>query len=296
MEFRQLKTFVTTVKHLSFTKAANDLGYAQSTITGHIQALEEEFATMLFERIGKQVKLTKDGEHLYPYAEHILKLSEEAKDLLSSSATPKGPLTVGIPESLCMHRLSDILHEFRSSYPQVEISLRLDTCSGYQAHLRKNTIDISFFLDRPCSDHDLITHILFEEPMAVIAAPNHPLAQKPEVTASDLSGQALILTEDGCSYRRIFESILTQASAKPASILGVTSNEAIKKFISNGWGIGFLPYITIEQELVNNQLVALPWTGPAFDIWAQLVYHKEKWLSPALKAFIDLTLARTKPD
>ena len=90
MELRILKTFVTTAKLLSFTKAANDLGYAQSTVTNQIQALEEELGTMVFERLGKQIKLTKDGEHLYAYAAQILKLSDEAKDLISSSLTPKG--------------------------------------------------------------------------------------------------------------------------------------------------------------------------------------------------------------
>jgi DNA-binding transcriptional LysR family regulator len=289
MEFRQLKTFVTTATLLSFTKAANDLGYAQSTITGHIQSLEEEFGTMLFERLGKQIKLTKDGEHLYVYANQILKLSDEAKDLISSSLIPKGSLLIGTAESLCTHRLPDVFKAFRSRYPNVEINIRFDACNDYRTLLRKNILDVIIFLDVACNDADLITHVLFEEPMAVIAAPDHPLAKKHQITPHDINGQALILTEAGCSYRKIFESILTQAGAKPLSILGVSSNEVIKKFVCDGWGIGLLPYVTVDQELKNKQLVALPWTGPSFDIKAQLIYHKEKWISPALRSFIDVT-------
>jgi DNA-binding transcriptional LysR family regulator len=289
MEFRQLKTFVTTAALLSFTKAANNLGYAQSTITSHIQSLEEEFGTMLFERLGKQIKLTKDGEHLYVYANQILKLSDEAKDLISSSLIPKGSLLIGTAESLCTHRLPDVFRAFRSRYPNVEINIRFDACNDYRTLLRKNILDVIIFLDVACNDADLITHILFEEPMAVIAAPDHPLAKKQQITPHDINGQALILTEAGCSYRQVFESILTQAGAKPLSILGVSSNEVIKKFVCDGWGIGLLPYVTVDQELKNKQLVALPWTGPSFDIKAQLIYHKDKWISPALRAFIDVT-------
>ncbi|BBB90988.1 MAG TPA: LysR family transcriptional regulator [Methylomusa anaerophila] len=294
MEFRLLKTFVTIAKTLSFTKAADSLGYAQSTVTSQIQALEEELGIMLFERLGKQIKLTKEGEHLYTYATQILKLSDEAKDQLSSSLVPKGSLTIGTAESLCVHRLPEVFNIFRSRYPEVEINIRFDTVSDYRTHLRKNTIDIAFFLDVPCKENDLITHMLFEEPMSVIAAPNHPLAKKQQVIPHDINGEPLVLTAEGCSYRRIFESILTQAGAKPSSIMGVSSNEVIKKFVCDGWGIGFLPHVVVQQELMTSQLIELHWAGPPFAIKAQLLYHKDKWLSPALKAFIGVTLATLK--
>lgn len=294
MEIRLLNTFLTTAKLLSFTQAADYLGYAQSTITNQIQLLEEELGTMLFERLGKQVKLTKDGEHLFIYAAQILKLSEEAKNIISSSLIPKGSLIIGTAESLCLHRLPEIFNKFRFLYPQVEINIRFDGCNDYRTLLRKNVIDILLFLDVPCNDKNLITHILFEEPMAVIAAPNHPLTKKHQVTPQDLNGEPLVLTAEGCSYRRIFESILTQAGVKPSSTMGISSNEVIKKFVSDGWGIGFLPYIVVKQELTTNQLTELPWEGPPFNITAQLIYHKDKWLSPALKAFITVALAMLK--
>lgn len=292
MEFRQLKTFVTAVKYSNFTKAADDLGYAQSTITGHIQALEEELDTMLFERIGKQIKLTREGEHFHAYAEHLLALSYEALDCIAGADTPSGAITVGTPESLCLHRLSDIFREYRACCPKVQINLDFGSYSDFRLQLRKNIIDIAFFLDRPCTEHDLVTHVLYEERMAVIAAPGDPLAGRREVTPRDLNDRALILTEPGCTYRRIFESILTQAGVKPSSVLTIGSNEVIKKFVSDGWGIGFLPYVTLQKEIEQGQVVALPWTGPPFGVCAQVLYHRGKWFSPALKAFFELVLGR----
>jgi len=290
VELRQLKTFITVAKLLSFTKAASELGYAQSSITSQIQMLEEDFDTRLFERLGKQIKLTQQGEQLFNYATQILNLSNEAKDVISCSLTPKGSLLISTAESLCIHRLPKVFNTFRTCYPQVEINLSFDAGIDYRTLLRKNIIDIVFFLDVPCIEPDLITHVLFEESMAIIASPNHPLAKKHQVTPSDINGKSLILTAEGCTYRKIFESILTQASVKPSSIMGVSSNEVIKKFVCDGWGIGFLPHVVVQQELISNQLIELPWAGPPFGIKAQLIYHKDKWLSPALKAFIKVTL------
>jgi len=290
MEFRQLKSFITVVKFSSFTKAADHIGYAQSTITNQIQSLEEEFNTLLFDRLGKQIKLTRDGEILYTYAVKILNLADETKDRISSSQIPKGPLIIGTAESLCTHHLSKIFTILRSCYPDIEIDIRFDACSDYRASLRKNFVDIIYFLDVPCNEPDLVSHVLTDEPMTLIAPPNHPLAKKDQITPYDLHGQSLVLTQNGCSYRRILESMLAQAGAKPSSTLGITSNEVIKKLVSDGWGIGFLPYIAVKEELANHQFVALPWAGSPFNIKVQLIYHKEKWISPAMKAFTDIIL------
>ncbi len=292
MEFRQLKTFVTIVKCQNFTKAAVQLSYAQSTVTEHIQTLESELGTLLFERLGKQLKLTPDGKLFYNYAEQLLKLSDEAKNQIAHSQTPRGLLTIATPESFCQYRLAPILKEFRERYPLVEIELSFGKYSDFSAKLRKNAADIAFFFDRPSSEPDLVTENLFEEPMAVIAAPNHPLAFKDRCFPEDCAGQTLILTEPGCTYRQLFESMLTQAGVKPASVFNMGNNEVIKQFVSDGWGIGFLPDIVVAQEVSVNKIVALPWGGAPFAIYAQIVYHKDKWFSPALRAFYNLVMQR----
>lgn len=291
MDLRQLKSFVTTAKGLSFTRAAQDLGYAQSTITGQIQALEEELGAMLFERIGKQVRLTQEGATLYAYADRLLKLADEAREQVSSTGSPRGALMIGTPESFCVHRLAPALNRYRALHPGVELGIRFDAGGDYRAMLRQNLMDAAIILDVPCGEEDLVAHELLEEAMAVIAAPQHPLAGKHSVVPRDISGQTLVLTSPECNYRKLFDSILTQAGVKPGYVMGLSSNEAIKRFVCDGWGVGYLPYIVVAKELNDGQLLALPWQGPALNIKAQLVYHRDKWLSPALKAFLDLTLA-----
>ena len=292
MDFRQLATFVEVAKQLNFTKASATLGYAQSTVTIHIQTLEEELKTQLFERIGKQIKLTGDGRQFYAYAERLLNLSNEAKEVVSSSASPKGVVELGTAESLCIYRLSDVLIDFRALYPDVEVKIRFDTSDDFYQHLRKNLVDVAIVLDNRCVVDDIVTHVLSEEPMVVIAAPGHPLTRKKRVLPSDLQGQPLILTEEGCSYHILFESILLQAKVRPGAIMSISSLEVIKKFVAHNWGLGFLPRATAEAEVAAGKLSVLAWAGPTFSVTSQLLYHKGKWISPALRAFIDFTLQR----
>jgi DNA-binding transcriptional LysR family regulator len=208
MEIRQLKSFLIVTKLCSFSKAADTLGYAQSTITMQIQALEEELGTSLFDRSGRKINLTKDGENLFWYAEQILKLTEEATNTTISGNQPSGSIVIGSPESLCLYCFPPLIKEYRLNYPEVEIKLRFGTCCDLREMLNKNLIDLAFFLDEPINDEKLITHILFDEPVLLLASPKHPLSKKICVTPEDLRGKQLILTESGCNYRTRFNNFI----------------------------------------------------------------------------------------
>ncbi|MCC5464897.1 LysR family transcriptional regulator [Pelosinus baikalensis] len=290
MEFRQLQAFCTVANTLSFTRAANILGYAQSSITTQIQQLEQELNAKLFERLGKSIVLTSEGECFLMYAKQILHLSMAAKEAVTGSATPKGSITIGAPESFCVHRLPLLLQEYRKRYPEVKIALKTGTCSDFAYWLRTHTIDIAFFLQQESHHPELITHTLFRDPMVIAAGADHPLIQKGTITPSDLHGETLILSENGCSYRVVLESILAATGAYPASILEFSSVSAMKQCAISGLGITLLPMIAVSTEITSSQLVNLNWVGPDFNIYAQVGYHKDKWLSPALSAFFNLAI------
>jgi DNA-binding transcriptional LysR family regulator len=142
MEFRQLKTFVTIATLGSFVQAADALGYAQSTITNHIQMLENEMGVRLFERLGHRVMLTNQGKSLLPYAEQILKLTSEAVKIVGDPAVPQGNLIIGSNESLGTYRLPILLQAYRQAYPKVEMILRFVNCDTIYEDIRKNKIDV----------------------------------------------------------------------------------------------------------------------------------------------------------
>lgn len=281
-----MKSFLTVSRNGSFTKAAELLDYAQSSVTAQVQSLETELGIRLFERLGRRVVLTCDGEKLVKYADQILKLSAEAKEVISGSAVPKGTLSIGAPESLCVYRLPELIQNYRKQFPEVEIILRSGACPEFIRWLKEGAIDVAFLLHREAELPELVQKTMINEKMVVLAGVSHPLSKKGGVTPGDLEGDNLILTELGCSYRLVFESILSGAGVRPASLTEFGSVEAIKKAVISGLGIALLPRVAVEAELAAGLLTDLQWEGPQFNIVTQISYHKDKWISPALDAFI----------
>jgi len=294
MEMRQLKAFATVARSLSFSRAAEELDYAQSSVSSQIQSLEQELGTTLFERLGRKIALTEDGAKLLVYAEQILQLAAAARQAVPGAPLPKGTLTIGAPESLCAYRLPVLLQEYRRRYPDVELVLKTGSYPDFDRCLLNNTLDLAFIINREIAAPMLVSETLLREPMVLLAAPGHPIIEKGPLKPADLQGESLILTETGC-YRSVLDRILAEAGILPGSVLELGSLEGIKQLVGRGMGITLLPYIVAEQELATGQLVDLGWEGPGFRIATQLVYHKDKWISPALRAMLDLTRAMIGP-
>lgn len=289
MELQQLKTFTTIAKLGSFTKAAELLDYAQSSISAQIRSLEDELETKLFERLGREVCLTEEGKRMLVYSEQLLKLAEEAKASLLGKNIPQGTLTIGAPESLSVFKLPPLLQAYKERFPKVKLILKMGICNDIYDWVRKNIVDIGFLLNTPITTSDLVFTKISHEPMSLISCKNHSLAGKSHCTPKDLSGEDIIqIMEPDCCYRLIFEAQLANAGVKPGSVLEFSSVESTKKCVISGLGISILPKIAVQQEIETGQLKDLGWTGPDFNIFTQMIYHKDKWLSPSLTSFIQL--------
>ncbi|AGK98545.1 LysR family transcriptional regulator [Clostridium pasteurianum] len=286
MELRNLITFCKIAQLNSYCKAAEELGYAQSTITTQMQLLEQELGIKLFERIGKQMELTEKGIVFLKYAENMINLSNEAKEVVSDVETPKGILRIGIVESLCTIRLPEVLKKYHSKYPDVEIIIKLGVCSDLRNMLKNNIVDLIFILDKPVDDEDLIPCMAFNEPMVFLASPENKLSNKRKVTIKDIENEPLILTEKGCSYRNVFEAMFHKEGFKPHVSLEVGSIEAIKIFTMHNLGITLLPVMTVKKELKSKKLISINLNKDDFNMMTQILYHKNKWLNSAMKAFI----------
>jgi len=287
-ELRQLHTFLTIVRLQSFSKAALELGYAQSSVTTQIQLLEQELNVRLFERLGHKIAVTSDGKRLMPIAEQMLKLSSDAKKMYDDAGTPKGPLVIGAVESLCVARLPKLLKEYRSRYPDVELLIKFGAKAEFLHSLKDSSIDIAFFVDQEINSNEFTKVLQLPEPMSLLCSPEHAFAQKRNVRPEDLWDQPLILTEVCCGYRALFDTIMSQFSIKPRSVIETGNVQVIKELVMSGMGITFLPLTAVEEELLQERLVILNWTGPEFGIFTQVLYHKAKWMSAALRAFIEL--------
>lgn len=288
MELRQLKIFVTVAEERSFTRAAQKLGYVQSNITTQVRLLEEEFNTKLFERLGKKIALTADGEKLLYHARRLLRYSSEIKEAMTSSLQPSGILNIGIAESLCLFKLPALLKEYSRLYPQVKLIIRQGTPLDFQRWLHDNTIDVAFPLDGIISDDDLLSRILCEEPMIIVGNNEHHLVDKGFIELNDICRESFIFTERDCSYRSVIEKHFADFKVQPISSYEFDSIEAIKQFVLSGLGIALLPHAAVEKELSAGNMVDLRLIEPKIEMYSQIVYHKNKWLSPALASLLDL--------
>lgn len=296
MELRQLHTFATVARTLNFTRAAEALSYAQSSVTGQVQALEDELGVKLFERLGKKIALTAQGEQLLWYAEKMLKLADEAKEALHRrDDLPAGPLVIGSPESLATYRLPPILHRFRQRYPQVQVTLRPGICADLLRQLGEGLIDLVFVLQPVIRPPYLTIYPLKVEPLQALAYPDHPLTSRKAIRLQDLHGEHLLVTEQGCSYRELIDREMERASVRPATSLEFGSIEAIKQCVAAGMGLAVLPAMTAEHEVSEGRLAVLPWQGEGYHVVTQVAHHKDKWLSPAMRAFLATTFEILPP-
>lgn len=286
MELRNLKTFKVIADVGGFTRAAEHLGYAQSTITAHIQALEEELGAPLFDRLGKKVVLTETGKHLMPYAIEMLNLYTTAKNVSDLKGELSGTIRIGATESLTVYRLPAIIREYKKKYPQVHITLKPATCWNLRDDLRKGEIDLAFLLESERIDPDLYIEKLVDESMTLIAPDNHPLTNQTLDALKPAINDTILYTEQGCSYRDLFDAFLRKQGISTESALEFGSVEAIKQCVISGLGISLLPLITVQSELNEGKLTSLDWDKKEGNVVTSLAYHKNKWLSPALKMFI----------
>lgn len=296
MDTRYLQTFREVAKWHSFTRAAEILGYAQSSVTTQIQNLETEFGVTLFERWGRKIRLTQAGEMLLAYSEQLLAVLDETKANLSEQAHLAGTLRIGTVESLAAFYLPPFLQAFRHEQPRMRISLHPGICHELRQGVKEGRYDFAFVLDW-LQDHPELTNInLGEQKLVVISSPTHPLVQKETIEARDFSGENWIFTEAGCSYRSIMEAVLRDAEATIVSSFEFGSLEAIKQCVAYDLGIALVPYIAVEEEVKKGTLAILPFSHPDVRVYRQLVYHKKKWMPQALQRFLEIltTEAMTK--
>lgn len=287
MEIKQLKTFSVVAKTSNFSEASKILGYAQPTVTTHIQLLEGELNVKLFERLGHRVKLTSQGERLLYYSEHILKYSSEAISDLSANGTVARKISVGANESFSVARLPAVFKHFLSHNPTAEINLNFGSVGEIHERLQNNTVDIAFFLTREVTFPDLVTETLFPEPVVVVSSLEHPFSTHAAITIKDFENQDLIVTQKNCTFRAMIDDLIKQAQVQPHSLIEINNIQAIKELVMSGLGIAIMPLISVKNEIDQGLLMEIPWNGPQLPVCTQIAYHKDKWLSPIMLKFLE---------
>lgn len=288
MEVRQLQIFRILAEELNFTRTAERVHTVQSNVTAQIKALEEELGVPLFDRLGRRVTLTDAGHRFQPFAEQALAAMEKGLLAVKAGSEPSGPLRISAPESIVTYRLPPLLRKFRRRYPHVELVFRPHVDSSFGSELETGKLDLVIDMRDRVANPAFESSPLRTERIFLLAHESHPLAAQRTVKPADLAGQTFLLTEHGCGYRANLDRLLALQNIRPGNVTEFASVEAIKQCVAAGMGLALLPAITVARELRQHHFKALHWAGPSLDIQTHILWHKDKWISPAMAAFCQL--------
>ena len=286
MEFRNIATFLRVAATRNFSKAAEQLGYSQSTVTIQIQQLEKELGTQLFERIGKQVNLTEQGEAFIFHANEIMRVTNTAKTFATDADIPTGSLRIGSVESLCTAILPELLLQFHNFCPQVETIIRTATTEELIDMTKCNDIDLFFTLDKKVYGSEWVRAVQQEEDIVFVTASSHSFTDGEKVDLQAIIKEPFILTEKGGSYRYELEALLAAQEMEIRPVLEIGNTETIIHLLEEGMGVSFLPLFSVEKAIKQGSLSRIQTDIPTIQMCSQLLYHKNKWVTPQMQAFI----------
>jgi len=287
MDLQNVKTFVSVAKLENFTKAADEMNYAQSTVTAQIKSLEKELGYPLFERIGRKNHLTEGGREFLAYATQILQIMNKAQTIGQDVSKMKGTLRIGVLESLLIPNLLPVLRVFQKEFSNLEISIKVGQAYELAALLRQNQLDIIYVSNviEPASGIKICYQ--HREELVFAASVNHELVKEKDISLQKAFSYPFIVTEpSGCCYGRLKE-ITAKNNLNLYHHIIVDSATAIGHLLDDGKSVAFLPQYALEEKIQKGELKKLDVKIAPQYYYCQLVCTKDKWLSPFIERFIE---------
>jgi len=290
---RQLTVFLTAARHLHFTRAAQELGMTQPSVSMQIRQLEENLGVALFEQIGKRTFLTEAGQELYRYGQRIHQQLAEAETVLERLKGAQGGqlrLAIGRTAKYFIPRL---IAAFTLTHPDIAIDLHITGRDGLLAQLENNERDMVVMGSAP-EDDTLEARPFLEDPLVVIAPPGHPLAGKSKIPPAVLGAERFLMRESGSDTREVTDDFFRRHGIEPRTTMIINSNEAIKQSVQAGIGIALVPTQSVVLEFEVGRLVTLDLDAPAPQRVWYLVNRREKRFSAVAEAFRNLVLDKER--
>lgn len=289
VSLRQLRVFEAVARHLSYTRAAEELHLSQPAVSMQVRQLEDEVGLPLFERLGKRILLTEAGHEIHHYSRLIDQALEEMDEVIESlKGVSRGRLQVAVASTV-NYFAPRLMAVFQKRYPG--IALRLDVTNREQLvqMLDSNSVDL-VLMGVPPKDVDVESEAFMDNPLVVIAPPEHPLAAETDISIERLADEVFVMREEGSGTRQAMERFFSERGLSIRHGMQMTRNEAVKQAVRSGLGLSVVSLHTIELELETGRLVTLDVRGfPDLRQW-YLVYRHGKRLSPAAGAFRDFVL------
>lgn len=285
MTLRHMKIFVTVFQQGSITGAARELHLAQPSVSLVIKELENYYGLRLFERIGRHISPTEGSKEFYNYAIHIVSLFQEMEKKMKNWDAV-GSIRIGTSITIGTHILPALTRRFQRKYPELRLEAFISKSSDIEQHLLNNSIDIGLIETQP--EHPELTFTPFmEDIMCAIVPCHHPLAGQAEISLPQLAEYPFLMREHGSAGREILDAAfaLKQISVRP--VWESSNTQAIVRGVSEGVGVAVLPYLLVERDIEEGLVAMVSLTEPIRRN-LNIIYHKSKYLTPNMLAFVEM--------
>lgn len=288
MELRNIKTFARIAEVGSFTRVATELGYTQSAVTMQVKQLEHELGCVLFERLGRSVRLTPEGERLLPVANRMLQAADEASRIAQKPGEVSGTLRIGVSDSLLVGVLAPVLSELSRTYPRVCASTHQQMPDEQFAMLRRNDIDVLLLLDERMERPEWVK--VFEVPAEVgfVAAATDPLARRTKVPLEEVLSRPLFLTERDVSYRTGLDERIWARGLEATPRVECGNTAFLAELVEGCGGVSFLPSCAVRAAVAAGRLAHVDVDFERLDLWHQAIVRKNKVVTPQMRLFLEL--------
>jgi DNA-binding transcriptional LysR family regulator len=288
MDVRDLQIFLSVAKNLNYTRAAEEVNLSQPSVSVRMRELERHLGSKLFEQLGKKIALTEAGHLLVPYATRIIGAMSDARHAIDElQGLERGVLRIGASTTPGMYLIPRTLAHFKRSYPKIEVHLAVRDTRQIEDGVIRNKFDFGFVGGHLAGDEvDVLPWIT--DHLVLVVPPNHILARKKSVKIVDLHKERFILREPGSATRAAIVNHLQKADLAVETVMEMENPESVKKAVRSGLGIAFISKFAVETELKAKSLVAVPVKGLDINRELKIVYRKDKHLSRASQAFIEI--------
>lgn len=292
--FRQLEIFLLVSKHLSFTRAAELLYLSQPAVSMQIKQMEHLVGMPLFEKIGKKLYLTDAGKVMRDHAGEILSSQRAFEETLAKLAgAESGHFNLAVPET-AIQFITLTLAQFSRQHPGISFQLEVHNRAGLLDCIKENATDLTIMGQTP-DDMDLVTKAFMKNPLVIIAAPEHTLCAKQNISLHELLPFNFVVRERGSGIRIAMQRFCSEQGIQLKTSMEMPNNEAIKQAVAAGLGLGIISLHTLQQELALKKVNILQVEKlPITRFWF-IVHYKQKILSPAMILFIDFVTQNTQP-
>lgn len=286
---RQLKVFASVAKHLSFTRAAEELHLTQPAVSMQVKQLEGQLDSALFEQLGKKIYLTEAGEEVYHYSRLISQQLDELEIVLANiKGLEHGKLRISVATT-ANYFAPHLLAAFCRRYPGVNVILNVTNRQTLLHQLSENEVDM-VIMGQPPAEMDLEADAFMDNPLVTIAPPDHPLAGQKRIPLSRLEKEVFLVRESGSGTRIAMQRFFDKHGISITTSMEVSSDEAIKQSVQAGLGLGMMSQDAVQLELSMNKLTILDIEEfPILRHW-YLVHRKGKRLSAIAQAFKEFLL------